>query len=390
MKKIALAMENFSRYGGGAESYAVSLAETLIGNSWEVHFYGLQWDGEPKEAVFHKIDVPRFLPAGARIVAFALKHRRAVKRIPFDVVLGFGNTISMNVYQSHGGVHWLSTERKLYVIGHPFLRALKRLLTRLSLKHRARHWVESAPFRSSARPKIVAISDMIREDMASYFHVDRSQIEVVYNGVDTDRYNAALRDTRRGPLRRQFGIGDEEVVFLIVSYDLRKKGIEPLVDAAGLLMESGDRNFRIIVVGERPYRRLSRKIETLGLGRAVFFTGRVTRTDEYYANADVFVLPTYYDACSLVVFEAMACGLPVITTEYNGAAGILRDGVDGYVLSHPPRPEELAGTMRLMLSEQRRREMSLAASRNIEEYTIARNHQQMMRIFDEASKPLLF
>ena len=47
--------------------------------------------------------------------------------------------------------------------------------------------------------------------------------------------------------------------------------------------------------------------------------------------------PTYYDPCSLVVLEALACGLPVITTAQNGASELLTDGVDGYVLTAPTR-----------------------------------------------------
>jgi hypothetical protein len=63
MKKIAFALEKFSRYAGGAESYAISLATTLIENGWEVHLFGEAWDGEPKEAHFHEIYIPRFLPS---------------------------------------------------------------------------------------------------------------------------------------------------------------------------------------------------------------------------------------------------------------------------------------------------------------------------------------
>ncbi|MGA8179378.1 MAG: hypothetical protein WB792_04920, partial [Desulfobacterales bacterium] len=63
MKKIAFALENFSRYAGGAESYAISLACFLIKNGWQVHFFGETWDGEPECAIFHKITIPKYLPA---------------------------------------------------------------------------------------------------------------------------------------------------------------------------------------------------------------------------------------------------------------------------------------------------------------------------------------
>jgi UDP-glucose:(heptosyl)LPS alpha-1,3-glucosyltransferase len=383
MKKIALAIENFSRFAGGAESYAVSLACTLIDHSWEVHFFGQRWDGEPNNAIFHRIYIPKFLPRPLKLILFALKHRKEMKREQFDIVLGFGSTISMNVYQSHGGVHWLSTERMLYACESPLIRILKRLLTKLSLKHRARNWIESAPFRQNPRPKIIAISRMIRDDMASYFHISKEEIEVVFNGVDLKRLNESHREKLQSPLRQRLNITSGNVIFLFVSYNLKKKGIVPLVEAAALLKKSGEKNFSIIVVGDRPYRSLLRRIDRLGIGQAIFFPGPVKNVDEYYANADVFVLPTYYDACSLVLLEAMASGLPAITTEYNGAAGVIVNGENGYIISHPPQPQELATKMASLLSEENRRKMSLSASRSIKEYSIIKNHQHLLKIFDE-------
>lgn len=385
MKKIAFAMEKFSRYAGGAESYAVSLATSLIENGWEVHLFGEMWDGEPEAAVFHKITIPKYLPASLKMVLFALNHKRAVKNQNFDVVLGFGNSLYMNVYQSHGGVHWLSTKRKVYSEKSKLKRVIKRLIIILSLKQWVRAWIESAPFRLDPRPKIVAISQMIKKDMESFFRVEGSEIKVIYNGVDTSRYNQNLRHEIRGPLRKQWGIKEDEVVFLFISYDLKKKGIEPLVEAVSQLTKMGNANFKVTVIGGLPYRALSKQIRALNIEDKILFTGPVRSTEEYYANSDVFVLPTYYDACSLVVIEAMACGLPSITTTSNGAAGIITDGKDGYIIPHPPGAQELAKKMQLLLDYEKRREMSREALRTGRSYSAKKNHQEMMRILGEVA-----
>jgi len=385
MKKIAFAMENFSRYAGGAESYAVSLATFLIENGWEVHLFGEMWDGKPEAAVFHKITIPKYLPAWLKMVLFALNHKRAVKNQNFDVILGFGNSLYMNVYQSHGGVHWLSTKRKAYSEKSKIKRVIKQLIIILSLKQWVRAWIESAPFRLDPRPKIVAISQMIKKDMESFFRAKGTEIKVVYNGVDTSRYNQNLRHELRGPLRRQWGIKENEVVFLFVSYDLKKKGIEPLVEAASQLKKMSDTDFKIMVIGGLPYRALSKQIRALNIEDKIFFTGPVRSTEEYYANSDVFVLPTYYDACSLVVIEAMACGLPSITTTSNGAAGIITDGKNGYIIPHPPAARELAKKMQLLLDYEKRWEMSREALRTGQSYSAKKNHQEMMRMLGEVT-----
>ena len=385
MKKVAFALENFSRYGGGAESYAISLATFLVKNGWEVHFFGEAWDGEPEMAIFHKITIPKYLPAWLKLILFALYHKRAVKKQNFDVILGFGNTLYMNVYQSHGGVHWLSAKRRVYSEKSDIKRAIKRLVVLLSLKQWTRAWIESAPFRLYPRPRIVAISQMIKKDMASFFKVNDEDIKVVYNGVDTDRYNQNLRHDHKGSLRRQLGIREDDVVFLFVSYDLKKKGIETLVAAVSLLKQMGNTNFRLMVVGGMPYKALSRQIKALGIEDKILFTGPVRSIEAYYANSDVFVLPTYYDACSLVVIEAMASGLPSITTTSNGAAGIINDGKNGYIISHPPRSMDLANKMKLLLNDEKRRQMSWEALCTGRQYSAEKNHQSMIRIFGEVA-----
>jgi UDP-glucose:(heptosyl)LPS alpha-1,3-glucosyltransferase len=385
VKTIALAIENFSRFGGGAESYASSLASSLVTRGWEIHLFGLSWDGEPPAGSFHKIRVPRPLPSWVKMILFALQHRSMVKGKGFDVVLGFGNTIYMNVYQSHGGVHRFSTSRKVYSESNSVLRLLKRLLIVLSPKDKARQWIESAPFRIEPRPRIIAISEMVRDDMASFYGIDKEEIELIYNGIDTERYNIGLRERLRGPLRESLGLKEGDIAFVFISYDLRKKGIAPLIEATAQLRRSKALAFKLVVVGESPYPTLSRRIAGLGLEETVIFTGPTKSPGEYYANCDVLVLPTFYDACSLVVMEAMACGLPAITTTANGASGIISHGKDGYIISHPPNFNELADAMKAFFSQETLGRMSEEASLTGRRYSLERNHIEMLRVFNEAA-----
>ncbi|PQP34189.1 hypothetical protein C6A37_09070, partial [Desulfobacteraceae bacterium SEEP-SAG9] len=124
-----------------------------------------------------------------------------------------------------------------------------------------------------------------------------------------------------------------------------------------------------------------------GLTDTIIFTGQSRSIKEFYGNADVFVLPTYYDACSLVVIEAMASGLPSITTVYNGAAGIITNGEDGYIISHPPEPMELEDRMRSLMAPETREQMSKKAMQTAKKYSIERNHQEMIKVFNEVAKP---
>ena len=223
--KIALAIENFSLFAGGAEAYAVELARSLVHNGWEVHLFAYSWQGAPQGAIFHQLrKLPKIVPPSIRLLDFALQHRKLINTMQFDVVLGFGNTIEMNVYQSHGGVHTLSNLRKLSAIRSPLLKYFKRLGMLISPKYHVRTWIESAPFRKSPTPILIAISDMIKNDFVSHFGVKESQVRLVYNGIDPKPQTAKDADK----IRNDLGFRDE-VLFLFMAYDFRKKGCELFV-----------------------------------------------------------------------------------------------------------------------------------------------------------------
>lgn len=382
--KIAMAMEHFSRHAGGAESYAVELARTLVSEQWEVHLYGHSWDGYPEGAVFHEIPgMPGWVPPSVRILAFALRHRAMVARENFDIVLGFGNTLAMNVYQSHGGVHYFSNMRKIKAVRNPLLRVLKVLTMFTSPKYHVRARIESAPFRSPQPPVLIAISDMVRKDMADYFGVEKASIKLVYNGIDNARFGGP-KDREAHRLREDMGFGDQ-VLFLFMAYDFRKKGVRNLIEAAASLRDQvGDKRFGVVVVGRAPSPALLRMVRRLQLTGIVHFSGPTKQPELYYQACDVFVLPTFYDACSLVVFEAMAAGLPAITTVHNGASGIVRGGIDGMILKNPNDIGEMAHAMSLFLDRAVLRAASQAARLTASRYTLERNHRQMLDVLNEA------
>jgi UDP-glucose:(heptosyl)LPS alpha-1,3-glucosyltransferase len=387
MKKIALSLEKFSRFSGGAESYAVELAETLQNNGWEVHLIGQSWDGNPPGAVFHQIPrAPKLVPPSLRILHFALSHRALVRKLDMDVVVGFGNTIEMNVYQSHGGVHFTSSLRKIRAERNPLVRLVKTILTFVSPKSLARAWIESAPFRKNPMPAIIAISDMVRNDMCKRYHLETSQIHLIYNGVNLHRFAGRLGRKQIQDFRSALGFS-HEVLFLFMAYDFRKKGVRYLIQAAAKLKDSvGEGKFGVVVVGSTPSPALRRLIRNLRLETTLVFRGPTKDPEHYYEACDVFVLPTFYDACSLVVLEAMACGLPAITTVDNGASGVVTDRVDGSVLDDPRDVETMAVSMKRFLDPGFLREASLAAQNTASQYSIEANHARMLAIFEAIAK----
>src|SRR5205807_233495 len=106
--------------------------------------------------------------------------------------------------------------------------------------------------------------------------------------------------------------------------------------------------------------------------------------ERYYAAADIFLLPSYYDACSLSVLEALAAGLPVITTSRNGASEALQGGRSGFTIRHARDLEAHQGALAALLDPDRRAAMGAAARRSAESLTSAANFRRVAGVLDGA------
>jgi UDP-glucose:(heptosyl)LPS alpha-1,3-glucosyltransferase len=115
---------------------------------------------------------------------------------------------------------------------------------------------------------------------------------------------------------------------------------------------------------------------------AVRFEGHRTDVERCYAGADLFVLPTRYDPFANTCLEAMACGLPVVTTTANGVAELICDGVNGCVLDDMPGAEALADALQSLLRWERRRAMGEAAQRTAAAYPLARMLRQTVQLYE--------
>ena len=148
---------------------------------------------------------------------------------------------------------------------------------------------------------------MVKRDIIDYYAYPADRISVVFNSVDLDRFHPRMREVYRAEKRAELGVGEDVILLLFAGNNFRLKGIETLIRALALLTAHfPDLDFRLLVAGRgRPgrYRRLMRK---LGIADRVMFTGPLPSMEHYYAAADIYVHPTFYDSCSLTVLEALA------------------------------------------------------------------------------------
>ncbi|MBI3329048.1 MAG: glycosyltransferase family 4 protein, partial [Nitrospinae bacterium] len=122
----------------------------------------------------------------------------------------------------------------------------------------------------------------------------------------------------------------------------------------------------------------------VGVADWVRFEGQRPDAERYYAAADLFVLPTLYDPFANACLEAMACGLPVLTSVANGAAELLQDGVNGCVLKDPLSVEALGASLRGLLPLERRQELGQAGYQTTCEYPLSKALAQTLSVYEAA------
>ena len=171
-------------------------------------------------------------------------------------------------------------------------------------------------------------------------------------------------------------------MFLIVAHNFKLKGVPTLLRALRDWRRRG-LAARLLVVGGKHSRRYRWSTWSQGLGPLVTFTGAVDDPVPYYAASDVYVQPTFYDPCSLVVLEALGCGLPVITTRLNGAGELVTEGKEGYLLGDPADAHELLSRMEMFFDTRLRTRMAAAARELAEKHSFERNVTQVLDIYEE-------
>jgi UDP-glucose:(heptosyl)LPS alpha-1,3-glucosyltransferase len=366
--KIGLAIYNFDPKKGGAERYTFDLAGRLARRGHEVCVFcahGVEMEG----VRLVRLRTNSF-PRWRRNLSFALTHRQALGRVRPDIMLGYGNILDLDVYQSHGGVQSIWMEREIASYGPGGDRSVKAFLLKRSLNQTVQRWIEGYPVKRRRFTRIVAISDMVRDHMSAYYGIDRDAFDVVYNGVDTDRFRPAQKRPA-GPTTVLFCAGN-----------FRLKGLSPLITAMGRAVRQG-RDVRLTVMGRGRKERYRDLIAEAGIADRVTFAGERSEPEEVYREAHVLAHPTYYDACSLTTMEGMASGLPVITTRWNGACAFVSPD-EGYVIDEADNVEALSTAICALDDPARQEAMGRNARKKMESFTMERNADEMEAVLLKA------
>ncbi len=326
--KIAIVRQRYNPYGG-AERFVERALAALSGEGAEVTLITRNWDGAPQAGCRQLTCDPAYsrLLGGraARDRSFAQAVQALTASAGFDIVQAHERIPGCTVFRAGDGVHAAWLRHRARQLG-----PLARLGQRLSGYHRYVLGAERAMFAHPALRKVICNSQMVADEISAFYGVDRERLAVIYNGLDPAVFHPGLRAEFRTATRAAAGIPEAVPLLLYVGSGFERKGVPQLLRAFADLPE---REARLVIVGaDRKLKAMQAVAQKLGLGERVLFTGPLKDVRPWYGAADGFVLPTLYDPCPNAALEALACGLPTLTSTGCGAQEWIRDGENGRVV----------------------------------------------------------
>ena len=348
---------------GGVEKSAYELCLRLAADH-EVHVFAERCELSCPGLTVHPVR-PVSRPWLLRHMAFFFSSARSLKEEagyrPFDIV---------HVHSPCAARCDLATAHSVYRVGErcirPHLTRLQRARRRLTAGGPALPAIAAYNYQPRRCARVIAVSRKVKREVMDSFGMPEDRVDVVYCGVDSEKFHPNTAKRVRERLRSQMKLAPQAVAAIFVANVFKGKGLDVLLRAAALLGPR-ERPY-LIVVGETRDRNFSldaarRMARDLGLAEWVRFLGKVERVEELYAAADLFCMPTLYEAFGQVVTEAMASGLPVIVSRAAGVAEILQEGREALLLEDPSDPREVAARLRVLAASPDLRERMGAAAR---------------------------
>ena len=338
--RIALLTRRFDPHGGGTERDAIITADWLRAAGHEVTFFANEVRGPSREYTVREVAGLR-LGRTAGLLSFAYGAPAAAHRQNVDLVLSFARTIGAAVMRSGGSAHI------------SYLRAARQwrgnfgaLAMRASPYHRAQVFIERRAFASPQLRTAIAVSNLVRADLIREFHLPVEKVVTLYNGVDLERFAPARDDSARREIRSSLDLHDGAPMVAFVGNGFGRKGLKFLI-AAWPKVERGAH--LLVVGGDQNSRAYQREAIRRGLGARVHFAGPMPDVTQLFHAVDAVALPSLFEPFGNVVLEALASAVPVLSSAQSGAAELLPEAMQSFVVSDPTSSIEIAGKMNALL-----------------------------------------
>lgn len=358
--KVGIFRRRWSAHGG-AERFTAAFLGALVAAGHEVHLFAADWSGPADGVRLHRVPIVR-AGSALRTLSFACFAPRLARAAGLGVVVSFERTLAQDVYRAAEGCHrqWLELRRRA--------RRGDRVAARMRPYHGVVLALERRMCRSGSTRAIIVNSQLVADAFRRHYAPVTPSITLVRNGVDLARFHPDVRARTRADARAELGIG-HDVALLLVGSGFARKGVFTAVRALGDFRRRAQRVPLLLVAGRGRPGPVLAAARREGVVDRVRLLGVVEDAARLYAATDAFVLPSLYDPASNATLEALAMGLPVVTTRTNGSSEVIEHARSGWLVDDPLDARGLAASIAEAVEPDSAQRVGEAARKAVESLT---------------------
>lgn len=303
---------------------------------------------------------------------FAGRAQRLVDRGGYDFVAGHGHNYRQTVLSMHNCL------QRAHELVHSEPLSVDRGLAE----------VHERIFAQRGFTRCICNSRLMQDELVARYDIDRADLPIVYPGYRPAQFNRVDRERYREPVRAELGCGDAVLIGLVTSGDFAKRGLDILLDAYAAMPVAARRKTRLLVLGKQgACSQFVNRAAELGIADRIHFVAHTREPQRYFHALDICVHPARYEEFGQTVQEAMACGVPVLTSRCVGAVELYPgDYVEN--LPEAPDAEGIAQQLtELVESPARREEIAGIGLAAVAHNTQDDNFRRTMAIYREAGLP---
>lgn len=322
--KLAFCLFKYFPYGGLQRDF-MRIAQLCAARGHEVHVYTMEWVGpHPANIIIHEQKPTAFaLQNHSRVDAFTTSIQAALKN-QYDVIIGFNKMPGLDLYYAADGCFEAKINAKKFS-------SITRLLPRNKVYSR----LEKAVYHPHTRTHVLYISKKNQSDYQQYYALPSSQQSLLPPGIDRHFQTVPEKKSVSNALRKQLQLDNNKLLLLMVASSFKTKGLDRALKALAALPLSLQEKVEFNVIGHdnrTPFRHLAKKV---GLKTIVHYRGAQDNIADWMQASDLLIHPAYEESAGLTLLEAIASGLPIITTAACGYADYISAANAGIVMPEP-------------------------------------------------------
>lgn len=337
--KLAFCLFNYFPYGG-LQRDCMRIAKECIKRGHSVDVFTMRWEGEKDPDLSLFILTSSAWQNHSRIKEF-IRQFQPIKT-QYDLVIGFNKMPGLDVYYAADMCYQAKTRQK-----HGFL-------YRLLPRYRQLLHYEKTVFSKDSHTKIFMISPLQQPEFIRYYQTPSDRFHFLPPGIDKDRIAPDNAAEIRLTTRRKLGLNENENLLLMIGSGFKTKGLARILEGFASLSSELKKSSQLFIIGKDNSVNFKKQASLLNIADSVHFLGGRDDIPEFLLAADLLLHPAYFENTGTVLLEALASGLPVLTTDRCGYAHYVAEAKAGKILQSPYQQKEFNQTLQTMLKSPER------------------------------------